>query len=102
MRETYHGLIQDRVQLPIVYMAIDPIYSVPCRALIIHLVEWFESGRLRSGGTGHTEFFDDRLILSPTQKILIDNGLSTTPSHVRLGTIRIHKISTFYRQLQQH
>ena len=65
--ETCHGLIEDRVQLPILYMVIDPIYAVSCRAMISHLVVCFETEHLGSGGTGHTEFLDDRLILSPTK-----------------------------------
>jgi len=100
--ETYHGLIEERLQLPMLHMAIDPIYAVLCRVIISHLVGWFETERLGSGGSGHALFLDDRLILSPTQKPVIDNGLSTNPSHVRLGMIRIDKIPTFYRQLRQH
>ena len=26
--ETYHGLVEDSMQLPIIYMAIDPIYAI--------------------------------------------------------------------------
>jgi len=37
------------------------------------------------------EYLDDRFILSPTQKRVIDNGFSITPSPVRLGMIRIDK-----------
>jgi len=99
--ETCHVLIEDSVQLPILYMVIDLIYAVLSRAMIRHLVGRFETERLGSGGTGHAEFLD-RLILSPTQKFVIDNGLSTTSSHVRLGTIRIDKVPTFYRELRQH
>jgi len=70
--------------------------------MISHLVGQIEMERLRSGGTGHAEFLDDRLILPPTQKLVIDIGPSTTTSHVRLGMIRIDKILTFYIQLLQH
>ena len=59
--------------------------------MIRHLVGRFEPERLGSGGTGHTEFLDDRVILPPTQKLVIDNSLSTTPSHVKLGMIAIGK-----------
>jgi len=83
-------------------MAIDPIYAVHFRAIISHLVGRFETERLGSGGTGHVDFFDDGLILSPTQKLVIDKGLSTIPSDVKLGMIRIGKISTVYIQLRQH
>jgi len=65
--ETWHGLIEDRVQLPIIYMATDLMYAVLCRTMIRHLVGWFETERLGSGGTGHTDFLDDCLILSLTQ-----------------------------------
>jgi len=99
---TYHGFIEDCVQLPILYMVIDPIYAVLSRVMIRHLVVRFETERLGSGGAGHAEFLDYRLILSPTQKFVIDNGLSTTPSHVRLGIRRIDKEPTFYRELRQH
>jgi len=68
MAETCYGLIEDRVQLPIIYMAIDPFFAILYRAIIRHLVGWFETERLGSGGTGHAEYFDDSLILSPTQK----------------------------------
>ena len=78
--ETCHGLIEDCVQLPILYMVIDPIYAVLSRVMIRHLVVRFETERLGSGGAGHAEFLDDRLILSPTQKFVIDNGLPTTHS----------------------
>ena len=70
--------------------------------MIRHLLGRFEKELLGSGGTGHAEFRDDRLILSPTQGLVIDNGHSTTSSHVRLGMIRIARIFTFYRQLLQH
>jgi len=80
--ETCPGFIEDHVQLPILYMANDPIYAVPIRAVIRHLIWRFETERLGSGGTGHAEFIDERLILQPTLKLVIDNGLSTTPSHV--------------------
>ena len=102
MGETCHGLIEERVQLSIFYVVIDPIYAVLCRAIISNLLGWFETERLGSGGTSHTEFLDDRLILSSTQKLVINYGLSTTPSNVRLGMIIIDKIPTFYRQLRQH
>jgi len=99
--ETCHGLTEDHVQLPILYMGIVLIYAVLCQAMIHQLVGRFETERLGSG-TSYAEFLDDRLILSPTQKLVIDNSLSTTASHVRLGMIRIDKIPTFYRQLRQH
>ena len=83
-------------------MAMDPINAVIYRSVIDHLVGWFETERLGSGGASHAELLDDSLILSPTQKIVNDNGLSTTRSLVRLGTIRFDKIPTFYRQLRQH
>jgi len=102
MGETCHCLIEDHVQLPTLYMAIDPIYAVLCGAMLRHLVGLFETERLGSTGTGEAEFLDDGLILPPPQELVIDNGLSTTPSHVRLGMIGIDKIPTFYRQLRQH
>jgi len=58
---------------------------------MIYLVGRFETERLESGGTGHTELLDDRLILPPTQKLVINNGLSTIPSRIRLGMIGIGK-----------
>ena len=67
--ETCHGLIEDHVQLPILYVAIDPIYVVLCRALIRHLVGRFETERLGRDGTGNAEFLDDRLIQSPRNNI---------------------------------
>jgi len=70
--------------------------------MIRHLVGRFETEHLGSGGTGHTELLHDRLILWPTQKLVFDNGFSTTPSHVTFGMIRIDKIPKFYRQLRQH
>jgi len=100
--ETCYGLIEDHVQLSILYMAIDPTYAVLCRAMISHLVGRFETERLGSAGTGHAEFLDDRLILPPPQELVIDNSLPSTPSHVRMGMIRIDKIPTFHRQLQQN
>ena len=96
MGETSHCLIEDHVQLPILYMAIDSIYAVLCRAMIRHLLRWFETERLGSAGTGHPELLDDRLILPTKKELVIDNGLSTTPSHVRLGMIRMDKIPSFY------
>ena len=102
MGETCHDVIEVCMQLSIIYMAIDPIHAVLCRAMISHLVRWFQTERLGSGSTGHTEFLDDRLNLSPTQKLVIGNGLPTTPSHVRLGMTRIDKIPTFYRELRKH
>ena len=64
--ETCHCLIEDRVQLLILYMAVHPINAVFYRSVIRHLVGRFET-RLGSDGTGHAEFLDDRLIL-PTLK----------------------------------
>jgi len=46
--ETYHGLIEDCVQDPILYIAFDPIYAVLCRAMIRHLVGRFETESLES------------------------------------------------------
>jgi len=101
--ENGHGLIEDPVEFLILNMAIDTIYAVLCRAMIRHLVGRFETERLGSGGTGHADFLDDRLILPTPQELVIDNGLSTTtPSHVRIGMIRIDKILTIYRQLRQN
>ena len=61
--------------------------------MIRHLVGRFKTERLESSGTSHTEVLDERLILPPLQNLVIDNGLSTTPSYVRLGMIRIGKIT---------
>ena len=44
--ETCHGLIEDLVQLPILYVAIDPICAVLYGSVIGHLVERFETERL--------------------------------------------------------
>ena len=90
------------MELSFLYIAIDPIYAVLCRAMIGHLLVRYETERLGRAGNGHTEFLDNRLILSPTQDLVIDNGFSTTPNHVRLGMIRLDKIPNFYRQLRQH
>jgi len=87
--ETYHCLIEDRVQLLILNMAIHPIYAVLFRSVMGHLVRRFETESLGTDGTGHAEFLDDRLILSPPQELVIDNGLSTTHSHIRLGVITL-------------
>jgi len=46
-------------------MAIDPIYAVPCLAMIRHLVGWFETERLGNGGTGYAKYLDDHPILRP-------------------------------------
>ena len=81
--ETCHGLIEDRVQLLIINMAVRPINAVLYRSVIGHLVGRFEKERLGSYGTGHAQFLDgDRLILPAPQDFVIDNGLSTTHSHV--------------------
>jgi len=80
--ETCHGLIEDRVQLLIFNMAVRSINAILYGSVIGHLVGRFETERLGSNGTGHAQFLDDRLILPPTQELVIDNGLSTTHSHV--------------------
>ena len=100
--ETCNGLIEDGMQLTILYMAIDSIYVLLCRAMIRHLGDRFETERLGSGVTGHVEFLDDRLILASAQKRVINKCLSTTPSHIRLRMIRIDKNTYNYRQLRQH
>ena len=90
VRETCHGLVEDRVQLPMLYVVIDPIYAAFCRAMIRHLI-----GRLKRN-------VSEEEALATHAKLVIDNVLSTTHSHVRLGMIRIDKMPTFYRQLRQH
>jgi len=79
--ETCHGLIEDRVQLLILYMAVRPFNAVIYRSVIGHLVGRFKSERLGSYGTGHAQFVDDSLILPPTQELVIYNGLYYS-SHV--------------------
>jgi len=36
--ETGYGLAEDRLYLPILYVYVDPIYAVPCRAVISNVV----------------------------------------------------------------
>ena len=98
--KTCYCLIEECVQLLILNMAVHSIYAVLYRSAIHHLAERFETVRLRSDGTDHAEFLDGPLILPPPQELVIDKGLSTTHSHVRLGMIRIEKILNFYRQLR--
>jgi len=86
--ETYHGLIEDRVQLLILNMTVRPFYVFLYLSLIGHLVGRFEMERLGSDGKGHAYFLEDRLILPPPKELVIDNGISTT-HHVRIGMIRI-------------
>jgi len=81
--KTRHCLIEDRVQLLILNMAVHPINAVHYRFVIRHLLGRFETERLGSDGTGYAEFLDYRLILPPPQELVIDNGHSTTHSHVR-------------------
>jgi len=80
--ETCHGLIEDRVQLLILNMAVRPINAIMYGSVIGHLLWRFETELLGDNGTGHTQFLDDRLILPPTQELVIYNGLSTTHRHV--------------------
>ena len=80
--ETCHGLIEDRVQLLIFNMAVRPTNAIPYGSMIGHLVWRFETERLGGIGTGHAQFLDDRLMLPPTQELVISNGLSTTHSYV--------------------
>ena len=51
--ETGHDLIEDRVQLPIIYVPADPIYAVLFRAVIRHLLGGLETEYLGVGGGGH-------------------------------------------------
>ena len=80
--ETCHGLIEDRVLLLVFNIAVHPIKAILYGSMIGHLVRRFETERLGGNGIGHAQFLDDRLILPPTQELVIDNGLSTTHSHV--------------------
>jgi len=86
--KTCHYVIEDRVQLLILNVAVNLINAVPYRSVIRHLLGRLETERLGSDGTGLTEFLDELLILPPPQQLVIDDGLSTTHSHVRLGMIR--------------
>jgi len=76
--ETFHCVIEDRVQLLILNMDGRPINAVLYRSVIGHLVGRFETERLGRDGTGHAEFLDERLILPAPQEFVIDNGFSTT------------------------
>jgi len=80
--ETCHGIIEDCVQLLIFIMAVRLINAILNGSVIGHLVGRFGTERLGSYGTGHAQFLDYRLILPPTQELVIYNGLSTTHSHV--------------------
>jgi len=80
--ETCHCLIENRVQLLLLNVAVHPINAALYRSMIGYLVERFETERLGSYGTGHAHFLEDRLILPPTQELAIDNGISTLHSHV--------------------
>ena len=95
MGEKGHGFIEDRVQVPLIYMTIDPICSVLCLALIRFLLGGSETECFESGGTGHAEFLDDLLILPPRKKLVIDQGLSNTPRPVRLGMMKMIKYLLF-------
>ena len=85
--EIGHCLIEDRVQHLILNMAVHPINAVLYSSVIRHLVGLFEMERLGIDGTSHVEFLDERLILPPPQKLVIDKGLFITRIHVRLGMI---------------
>jgi len=80
--ETYHGHIEDRVQLLMFNMAVLPINAILYGSVIGHLVGRFETERFGSYDIGHAQFLDDRLILPPTQELVFYNGLSTTHSYV--------------------
>ena len=82
MGETSHGFIEDSVQLFIFNKAVSPIKAILYGSVIGHLAWRFETERLGGNGTGHAQFLDDRLILPPTQELVIYNGLSNTHSHV--------------------
>ena len=66
--ETCHGLIEDRVQLLILNMAVHPINAVLYRHVIGNLVGRFATESLGSDGTGHIQFLDDRLFCHPRKK----------------------------------
>ena len=101
MGEKCHGCIEVFVQFPILDMDIDPICAVLCLTMICQLLGLVETELLGGGGAGHAEFLDDSLILPLPQEPILDKDYSTTPSHVRLGMIRIDEIPKFYRQLRQ-
>jgi len=70
------------VQLLILNMAVLQINAFLDRFVVGHLVGRFETERHGSYGTSHAQFLVVRLILPPTQELVIYNGLSITHSHV--------------------
>jgi len=88
--DTGNGLIEVRVCNP--YNLFARLFNLCCS--LSSRDPFFgvlETERLGGGDAVHAEFVH-RLILPPPQELVIDHGLSTAPSHVRLGMMRIGKI----------
>ena len=70
--------------------------------MIGHLVGALEPERFTSCRASYTKFFDESLILPPTQELKINYGFPAYTSHVRLGMTGFSKEPTIYMLLRQH
>jgi len=92
MDQTSHSLIDDHVQLPILYMPVDTIYAVLCQALIRHLVGGLKHNISDAAALATQSFLTIASFCRKPQEIVIKHSLFTTTSLIRLGMIRLDKI----------